>query len=157
MEIEVVKLSVQIAVSVGAAFLAAWLAAKRFKEDRLWEKKMEAYADLVDALHKMKFPPGEHFDAAIGRRDIDKEYSTELWREFSLARRNVLRIAESSSLLLSPELMEVVEEMESRLSNADHETCWEVHLDTQWAAINECLKKVKRIAGRELGIKHTHG
>jgi hypothetical protein len=152
---ELVKLLVQISVSVGAAFLAARLAAKRFKEDRLWEKKMEAYVELVDALHKMKFPLGEHFDAAIKHRDIDKEYSRELWSEFSLARRNVLRIAESSSLLLSPELIEVVEEMESEISKADNETCWELHLDYQWAAITECLKKVKKIAGRELGIKHA--
>ena len=155
MDIEILKLIIQVAISIGAAFLAAWLAAKRFREDKLWEKKMEAYSELVDALHKMKFPPGEHFDAAIEHRDIDDAYSKELWREFKQARRNVLRIAESSSLLLSQEVMASVQKLELGLSKARSAHTWQEHLDEQWGVIEACLKKVKEIGGKELGVKHA--
>ncbi len=153
MAMEILKLIFQVSISIGAAFLAAWLAAKRFREDKLWEKKMEAYSELVDALHKMKFPPSEHFDAAVEGREINKDYSQELWDEFKVARRNVLRIAESSSLLLSHEVMSVVQEMETGLSKARNAHTWGEHLDEQYGSIQGCLKNVKEIGGRELGVK----
>lgn len=152
---EIIKLAFQLTISVGAAFLAAWLAAKRFRQDKLWEKKMEAYSALIDALHNMKFPPGEHFDFAVERRDINEEYSQELWDEFKVARRNVLRIAESSSLLISHEVLEAVQTMERGLSNANSAHTWEEHLDDQYAAVRKCLVRIKIIGARELGVKNT--
>ena len=50
--------------------------------------------------------------------EIDGEYSLELWTEFKKERRNALRIAERSSFLLSSEVTEAVEKMETGLSNA---------------------------------------
>lgn len=153
MDIEITKLIVQVLISAGAAFLAAWLAAKRFRQDKWWQLKLEAYSELVEALHKMKWPPSEHFDAALERREINDEDSQELWDEFKKARRNVWRLAEGSSFLISSDVMKSVQEMERGLSDARNAHTWEEHLDEQYASVQKCLDRVKYIGAKELGIK----
>jgi hypothetical protein len=51
MTAEIVKFALQVAIAITSAFLAAWLAARRFRNDRWWEKKATAYSDLVESLH----------------------------------------------------------------------------------------------------------
>ena len=155
MDIEVIKLIIQVSMSVGAAFLAAWLATNRYRKDQWWQKKMEAYSELVEALQKMKWPPSEHFDYAFEQRTIDEEYSQELWDDFKSARRNVWRIAEKSSFLLSPEVLKTVQEMENGLSKARNADSWVEHLNDQYASIQACIEKVKEIGAKELGVKNA--
>ena len=152
MSLEVAKFLLQAAISVAGAFLAAYLAGKRFRNERWWEKKAAAYAELVDALHKMKWPYSEHLDAAMEQRDISKDESTSLWEEFKTARRNVWRIADSSSFLISPEVMKAVQKMEQALGDARTADSWFEHLDAHYGAINSCLSTVKEIGKKELGV-----
>ena len=152
---EVVKLIVQISISVGAAFLAAWLANRRFKHERWWERKANAYSDLIEALHNMKWPSAEHVDAEIERRKLTKQDSEELWAEFKEARRTVWRITETSSFLISSEVLKAVQEMEVALNKAKDADTWIEHLDEQWAAIDDCVKKIKALGKKELSIKNT--
>jgi hypothetical protein len=122
--------------------LAAKLAAKRFREDKWWEKKMAAYAELVEALHEMKWPPSEHFEAAIESREIGEDESGKLWNEFKVARRKVWRLAEGSSFLISPKVMEAIKELEVGLAAARSAHTWEEHLDDQYGAVENCLRKM---------------
>ncbi len=87
MDIEIGKFLLQAAISVGAAFLAAHLATKKFRNEKWWEKKAAAYADLVDVLHTMKWPVGEHFNAEIGHGKVSQEESNRMWEEFKVARK----------------------------------------------------------------------
>ena len=51
---------IQILLSIGAAFLGAWLASRRFRNERWWEKEIyKAYSELVEALHNMSVPSSE--------------------------------------------------------------------------------------------------
>ena len=96
MNLEILKMIIQILLSIGAAFLGAWLASRRFRNERWWEKKSEAYSELVEALHNMRWPSSEHFDAGLEHRELSEEYSQELWKEFRKARKIVWKITESS-------------------------------------------------------------
>ncbi|MFQ2434524.1 hypothetical protein ACK3YT_20515 [Aeromonas caviae] len=153
MNLEILKIIIQILLSIGAAFLGAWLASRRFRNERWWEKKSEAYSELVEALHNMRWPSSEHFDAGLEHRELSEEYSQESWEEFRRARKIVWKITESSSFLVSSEVLEAVQEMERGLSNARSAESWFDHLDEQGAAIDICIEKVKGIGVKELGIK----
>lgn len=155
MSLEILKIFIQILLSVGAAFLGAWLASRRFRNERWWEKKSEAYSELVEALHNMRWPSNEHFEAGIEQRDLSEEYSQELWQEFKKARKVVWKITESSSFLISSDVLKAVQEMERGLSTARSADSWFGHLDEQGVAIDTCLEKVKDIGAKELGIKNA--
>jgi hypothetical protein len=155
MDIEAIKFLLQAAISVGGAFLAAWLATRRFRAERWWDKKTTAYSELVDGLHKMKWPASEHLDAEIESRKISKEESSRLWEEFNAARRNVWRIADSSSFLISGTVLEAVQQLERDLGKARNVGSWFDHLDEQYGAVDRCLTKIKAIGRKELGISDT--
>ncbi|WP_309044217.1 hypothetical protein [Marinobacter sediminicola] len=155
MNLEILKIFIQILLSVAAAFLGAWLASRRFRNERWWEKKSEAYSELVEALHDMRWPSSEHFDAGIEHRDLPEEYSQELWQEFRKARKVVWKITESSSFLISSDVLKAVQEMERGLSSARNADSWVEHLDEQGDAIDTCLEKIKNIGAKELGINNA--
>jgi len=151
---EITKLILQIFISVCAAFLAAWLANRRFKNEKWWERKADAYTNLIEALHNMKWFSGEHFDAEIEGRTLTEEYKEELWLEYKLGKRKIWRIAETSSFIVSPDVSIVIRDLEKALSNAGNAESYFEHLDEQWGAIDLCIKKVKDIAKKELSIKN---
>ncbi|MEH6555897.1 hypothetical protein [Pseudoalteromonas tetraodonis] len=155
MNIEVLKILIQILLSVGAAFLGAWLASRRFRNEYWWQKKSVAYSELVEALHNMRWPSSEHIEAGVEHRDLSDEYSQELWQEFRKARKVVWKITESSSFLISSEVLKAVQKMERGLSNARNADSWFEHLDEQEYAIDSCLEKVKEIGTKELDIKKS--
>ncbi|MEW6711942.1 MAG: hypothetical protein AB1403_19120 [Candidatus Riflebacteria bacterium] len=152
---EFTKFTLQVAISVGGAFLAAHLAIKKFRSEKWWEKKAAAYEELVGALHTMKWPVGEHLDAEIEDRTISHEESSRMWEEFKIARRNVWRIADSSAFLISNEVFRAVQEMERNLGDAKNALSWFEHLDEKYAAVNKCLCRIKAIGKADLGIKDT--
>ena len=155
MELELGKFIIQAAISICGAFLAAHLAMKKFRSEKWWEKKAAAYAELVEALHTMKWPVGEHLDAEIESKDISQEESNRMWTEFRIARRNIWKIADSSTFLVSGEVSTAVREMERDLSRARNAQSWFEHLDEQYAAVNKCLERIKEIAKVDLGISNT--
>lgn len=152
MELELGKFIIQSAISIGGAFLAAHLAMKKFRSEKWWEKRAAAYAELVEALHIMKWPIGEHLEAAYESRDIPDEENNRMWEEFRVARRNIWKIADSSTFLVSGEVMSAVMEMERALGNARNAKSWIDHLDEEFAAIDRCLERVKQIGKSDLGI-----
>lgn len=155
MELELGKFILQAAISVGGAFLAAHLAMKKFRSEKWWEKKAAAYAELVEALHTMKWPAGEHLDAEIESRNISQEESSRMWEEFRIARRNMWKIADSSTFLVSGEVITAVREMERDLNSARSDQSWFDHLEEQHAAVNKCLERIKEIGKADLGISNA--
>lgn len=149
---ETVQLVFQLLVTGSAAFLAAWLGTRRFRRERWWERKVEAYTDLINALHSMKWHTSEHFDAEIEYSALSEEYTDELWKRFVNARREVSRIAETASFLVSDEIQVAVKEMERDLNAAKSASTLQEYLDEQWAAVDACIKCVKEIGAKELNI-----
>lgn len=155
MDIELGKFILQAAISIGGAFLAAHLAMKKFRNEKWWEKKAAAYAELVEALHTMKWPAGEHLDAELESREVSQEESSRMWEEFKVARRNIWKVADSSTFLVSEEVIKAVQDMERGLSSARNAQSWFEHLDEQYAAVNKCLGRIKEIGRADLGIKNV--
>ncbi len=153
MEWEIAKFVLQAAIAVGGAFLAAHLATTRFRGEKWWERKAIAYGELVDALHKMKWPPSEHMDAQIEGREIPQDESDKQWEEFKAARRNVWRIADGSSFLVSEQVLRAVQQMERDLGKATSAESWFEHVEAQYGAVEKCLSRIKEIGRAELGVK----
>ena len=152
MDMELGKFILQAAISVGGAFLAAYLATKKFRSEKWWEKKAAAYAELVEALHKMKWPASEHLNAEIEYRKVSDDDSNRMWKEFGVARQNIWRLADTSSFLISGEVMKAVQEMEQDLGKARSAESWFEHLDEQYGAVDKCLMRIKEIGKTDLGL-----
>lgn len=155
MNTEVLKFIAQAAIALSGAFLAAYLSARRFRSEKWWERKAAAYAELVEALHQMKWPSSEHIDAEIEGRQVPENERQEYWEQFKVARRNVWRIADSSSFLVSPRVLEAVQAMEREIGKASNAESWFEAQDVEYSAVQTCLNAVKELGRAELGIKNA--
>jgi hypothetical protein len=151
---EIVKFALQAAIAIASAFLAAGLAARRFRNDRWWEKQATAYSDLIESLHNMKRAANEHYNALLEARDVPKEDSEKLWSDYRIARQNAWRIAESSTFIVSEKVQRSVQELEKALGTASNEDTWQGHLDLIVYSVDKCLIEVKEIGRMELKLKH---
>ncbi|WFB36952.1 hypothetical protein P3T73_04155 [Kiritimatiellota bacterium B12222] len=143
-------LLLQIAISAAAALFGTRLAAKRFREDRQWERKMETYSELIEMLHHMKWPANELIRAEIEHINLSDEENERLWSKYSEARQKVSMLAESSSFLISKNVLESVINMENRLTASKSVSGWIDHLDSHYRAVDDCLKTIKTIGAKEL-------
>lgn len=147
----------QFGLTILAAFLGAWIAMKRFRVERWWEKKAEAYIDLVEALHEMSMVPAEHFNAGVRGRDLSDEQQSALWDSFKQSRRKVWKIADSADFIISSEVAAAIQRLNQGLSDSDDAVDFYDHLLQIESATNKCLAEVKAIGAEELGIKKGRG
>ncbi len=152
--LEVTKYIFQILITVSGAFLAAWLATKRYRSDKLWDKKETTYSELINALHQMKWPASQHIDADREQRKISDEESEKFWFDFKIARKNVCRIAESSSFTVSSDVLTAIGQLENELNTARNVNSWSEHIHLEYSAVDKCIKKIKKIGITDLGIKN---
>jgi hypothetical protein len=155
MTVEITKFLAQGVIAILGAFLAAHLSTLRFRTEKWWERKASAYSELVEALHHMKWYPSEHIDAAIENRELPDEDKADYWKQYKDARRNVWKIADSASFLVSPKVNKAIVEMERELGEARTAEWWFEHAEQQYAAIQKCLDQVKGLARQELGVKNA--
>jgi hypothetical protein len=155
MNIEIGSFILQGAISIGGAFLAAYLATKNFRSEKWWEKKVDAYTGLIEALHTMKLPASEHLDAEYESRVISEEDSNRMWEEYKEAHRHVWQVADSSTFLVSEEVVKAVQDMERDLTSAKNTQSWIDHLEEEYDAIDKCLLRIKEIGKIDLGIKRV--
>ncbi len=152
---ENINLLLQMGIPVGAAFLGAWLGAKRFRNERWWERKVESYTDLIEALHEMKWPTGKYIDTVIENRKLSDNDWEEYWKIFDGGSKNARNVAERSSFLISSEVLREIREMEKQLSIAQDFNNSFDYLNKAYEAIDKCLQKVKEIGAKELGIDNS--
>lgn len=144
-----------VAVVVGP--LSAWITVKlslrRFRAEKWWEMRVEAYRRVIEALHDATKYPEAHFDAAVEGYKISDKGKEELRFIARKASIEILRATETGALLLSSRalcrLRKYQEErMEVGHSGVDIASQYDLHL----GAINTCLNDLIDIARRDLKI-----
>ncbi len=150
---ELFKIVVQVLISIGAAFLAAHLATQRLRKDKWWTMQAEAYGELIESLHTMRWAASEHHEAELIRKDVESDRSEAMWKQFSDARKEVWKIADKSSFLVSDEVLKSVQRMENGLSDANREQTYFEHLDSLNHAVDVCLGEIKEIGKKQLQIQ----
>lgn len=140
-------------IGVSSAVAATYFAFKKFRAEKLWELRANAYAELVDGLHEMKRVREAELEMLRLGDDLESGTRTELWEASRQAKRKILKIFDNASFFLSEEIVELSQEFSAALERAFHET--DTFLDMlllEERAISECLAKVKLIGRKELGI-----
>lgn len=146
-----------ITIAVVAAVLSSWLTVLRFRHERWWERKADAYVELIDSLHEMGMMPSEYLSAGSDGKHLSEEDEAELWSQFDAARRRVWRIADSADFVISSDVLAAITRMNTDLGKANEHGHFVEYLDESNAAIDRCMKMVKVLGNKELGIKHKIG
>jgi len=145
---------VNLLIGVPVALLTSWLTVKfalrRFQSEKWFERRVEAYTKVIEALHFMKRCAERQLRAEERGTDIPEEIENELVSSYRKGLADLRRLTDMGALLFSLDAVEILDTLYTELSAATDEQSWWEHLDAESAAISKCLVKLRPIAKRDL-------
>ena len=136
--------------SIGGAWLTAALALRNARRQRWWERKAEAYARVISAIEQLHFNARGQLDILTGGSS-ESEYFRKEEEKWSESRRELSRTLNTATLLLSFEVMPVLNGYLSRRDRNPDNLVFEVERDI--LASGECMARLFQIARRDLGMR----
>lgn len=152
-----INLITSVVVGVVTALLTTYLTFRRFRAERLWEKKVEAYVRLISAAHEMKrVRDAEIRDAKLYAQTEDETVSKDsdkIWKESYEAKRTILQLADVASFLISDEIESAttmfVKDLD-RVFEGESWTTWAELMVQEQDILSTYLWKLKAVARKEL-------
>lgn len=141
--IEIGKIVAPLLVTAGIAWFTVTAALRRFKIERRWERRVDAYANLMTALRRLQLVLGRWQDGMERHRGLEDERARKAFDDAHHAFEHAHGIAE---LLLSSEVLAQLRNLSIALDKIQGHVPWaEVN---KAYGINEEVLISLRAAGR---------
>lgn len=142
-----------IFISILVAVITVKLSLKKFRSEKWWEKKAEAYSKIVDALHQLKNYCEQKLPAEYGEPSLSPEKEKELGQQHQTAYRELVKALDVGSFIITDEAVKILETYQNRpgLNYYENSLCDIIECDLKY--IKECLRDFKLAAKKDLGIK----
>jgi len=148
--LEFLKLCVQLAGALIIARFAVNWALDRYKREKLWERRLASYADVVSALGEMLRINAEWYEEAINRRDQVKADERE--QRYKAAKRKLDEVTAVGQLLLPSRAVMVLHLLHSDLRVQPRHHGYEDALDWQGETLSKALHSLIDIGREDLSI-----
>ncbi|MBT3320724.1 MAG: hypothetical protein HN392_00385 [Anaerolineae bacterium] len=150
MDQTLVSILTGILIAGATSWITVQLSLRQFRSQKWWEKKVDAYTRILNALHQLKKSSNEHLEAEYRGRTVGEERAEEL-KELSKKSREELKSAmDIGAFLLSDKAVKVLDEYESQIDNLDQIESWFEYIDYLNAINQKTLKKIIPIARKDL-------
>jgi hypothetical protein len=133
-----------------AAFVASWLALRQFRSQRWWEKKVETYTAIFNAMNDLCEEMDQIWDAQVAGRELSDETERSLREAASAAWPEIKRQARLGSFVLSEEAERTLAELLKKLEKSSSADSYFEHIDARCAALDAALKALKAAARADL-------
>ena len=141
---------VAIVTTTIGAWIAVPFALRRFRLERRWERREEAYGRVLHGLAHLKDYLDVQFDAQALRKEIPEETEVDLRAKARQARKEIKVAVDLGGFLLSEEARERLARFQREYSAASNERSWFEYLEASWGAAQSCLEDLTEIAARDL-------
>ena len=139
-----------IAIAAASSWITVQLSKNKFRSERWWEEKVEAYERVIEAFHNSKKFESEHMTAEERGSEIDEARDAELRRLAKEARDEILKASDIGSFVLSKEALKILAKYEAESENIPRQNSWYEHLDLSWSITNRYMKEFIEEAHRDL-------
>ncbi|MBB4639835.1 hypothetical protein [Rhizorhapis suberifaciens] len=137
-----------------AVWMTSHFAWRRSQNEKLWDRKANAYGAILEALHEMDAWFTVSMNDAMLRRDPSDEIVEERGASYRSARKILRGVVGREVWLLDPAVKERAEAMNKVLD--DHYDGWFEVLDAGSYAVAQAIKEITALATRELKTERTH-
>jgi len=141
-----------LVVGIVTAIVSVRLSLRRFRAERWWERKVEAYSRIVDALHSVMEYCSVLSDEEIQGREITDERRKQLLQDYERAVRELKKATSVGAFIISKDVADALMKLETRprLSGKDWPR-FEI-LDDDYDAYSKTLAEVQKLAKRDLEV-----
>lgn len=143
-----------LVAGVPIALLTSWitvkLALRRFQSEKWFVRKVDAYTNVIESLHHMKTTTNWRLHALERGVDISDGTEKKLHEKYRTSLAELRRLTDMGALVFSADAINTLDAFNQELQAANPEEGWWLYYDAQSAAIENCLKKIRAIAKRDL-------
>lgn len=143
---------VSIAISSVIAFAVVWLGAKLAHKQahlsRVWERKADAYSEILEALHEIEHWFRVALDDEYLKRDVDDEVQTLRDSEYLVAITRLRRRIAREVWLLPNETQILIATMNDEMSK--RQESWFEHLDNGSFEVRKAVGVLTQLAKSDL-------
>jgi hypothetical protein len=133
-------------------WFASWLAIRRFRNEKWWERKAVAYSDLIHALHDAKQFTDAHLKAVEGGSEVPKDRDNELRERSRSAHLHIRRAMDVGKLLFSDATVARLDKFRKETAQSKNASDWYTRLENDLIAVDGCLKDLIVLARSDLGV-----
>ena len=140
-------------IAVVTSVLTVRLALRRFRVERWWERKAEAYSRSVEALHQsMEYHAAMSEDSMTGK-DRNEAQSAKLRDEYQQAYRDLRKATGIGAYIISNDVADALAALDARPRPqwSREEPPWEPY-DAEFEAYKKALEQIRRLAKRDLNV-----
>jgi len=141
-----------IAVSIVTALFAVYLAMRRFRADKWWERKHQSYTRLLQVIHRLVRYAETHLDDLLGEREMTQEDRRQLEEEWKILHREYCEARDLADFDLSTEALKSLEDYEAAKKAARNDEDIDEWIKGDLKASKQCLIDIKKAARRDLRV-----
>ncbi len=150
MEIILKQVLPSLLVAVVTALVTVRLSFRRFRSERMWERKVQAYEKIFESLHHLKAYCDGHIKAFENGTSLDGNMEQELYGRFRLAIAEINKYRDIGSFLIDESAVERLKHFEDDLEKTyEGKTIYEI-ADNQYGAVTKCILDINKIARSDL-------
>lgn len=143
-----------ILIALITSTFTVWLSLRRFRSEKLWEMKVDAYTKIIEALHKCKASLGYEEEYLIGIGTLS-ETQMEAWRKaFNQAEEELAKYRDIGALIISEQSVSLINcYYADRVPNSVDKHDCVGRISAHYEAAKECLAKLLVEAKKDLANK----
>jgi hypothetical protein len=108
------SLVTSLVVSVFTAVLTVQLSLRRFQAERWWERKVDAYSRIIEALHHVMAFNSMVIDEMAFGNQFSKEHKAEIKSSYDKAQRDLQLAIDVGAYVISDDIAKILTELKSR-------------------------------------------
>jgi hypothetical protein len=143
-----------IVTGLASGGLSAWityrLAFRRFRAEKWWERRADAYSRIVAALHNSQKFADTHIDHVQTYSEVPPEKDAALRKTAQAGRDEILRAVDVGKLFLSSATLDRLTRFVKESKNIKAEG-WSDYVMKDYELINTCLNDLAQLAREDLG------
>lgn len=139
-----------ILIAAGSAWITVKLSLSQFRSQKLWEKKVEAYERVIEALHHSKKFSNEYLKAEHKNTELPPEQDEALRSQSKAAHDEISKAADVGALIFSDEAVAILSRFEVETDSSPRFDSWYEYLNHDWLLINRYMSEFIDEAKRDI-------
>ena len=140
-----------LAGAIVGACVTFLLSIWRFRAEKRWEKRVDTYEKIIDALHHARNYQAYFIDVEVEGRAIDRDETQKLAEKVKAANRQIELAISQGFLVLGDN---VRDRLKQYRKDTEHNPVprenWFGQIEHEWELADACLKDIIRFAQRDL-------
>ena len=139
-----------IVIAAVSSWITVNLSLRRYHSERWWDRKVEAYSAVIEALHHSKAFSDGHLASEMHERELSEDEDKELRSHAREGNIEIEKAIDVGSFLLSGEALIRLQEYRKEEIKTSELESWVEYLLADQKVTGKCLKDIIEIAKKDL-------